>query len=192
MAVMTAADHLPPAAGQPAIDWGACLAQHQSWLRRVILARTGEPEVVEEVWQQIALAAIEQRWPLADPAKAAPWLHRIAVIASARYCRQAGRLRRLTRGLAAMQSFSERASPTGDPLALLLRRERLVITRRALLRLPPRDAEMLLLKYGERWSYRQIAVHLGITEKAVDCRLLRARDALRRELAALGIDEEES
>ena len=56
----------------------------------------------------------------------------------------------------------------------------------------PRDAEILLLKYGERWSYRQIAARLGVTEKAVDSRLLRAREALRLELAAVGIREEET
>jgi DNA-directed RNA polymerase specialized sigma24 family protein len=44
-----------------------------------------------------------------------------------------------------------------------------------------------VLKYGQRWSYRQIAAHLGITEKAVDCRLLRARERLRHELTDLGI-----
>ena len=72
-------------------------------------------------------------------------------------------------------------------MALLMRRERLELTRAALSRLPPRDAEILLLKYGERWSYRQIAERLGVTEKAVDCRLLRARAQLRSELALLGI-----
>ena len=55
-------------------------------------------------------------------------------------------------------------------------------------RLAGRDAEVLLLKYGERWSYRQIAERLGITEKAVDTRLVRARERLRQELIRRGID----
>jgi RNA polymerase sigma-70 factor (ECF subfamily) len=157
----------------------------------VILARTGEPQAVEEVWQQVALAALEQRWPLASAASVAPWLHRIAVIASARYLRQLGRGRRAVRGLAELQSTrGEGAAP--DPLLSLMRWERLTITRQAMLRLAPRDSEILLLKYGERWTYRQIAAHLGITEKAVDSRLLRAREQLRRELAILGIDQRES
>ena len=190
MAVMTTADD-SRTARCAAIDWSARLAANQSWLRRVIAARTGEPAAVDEVWQQVALAAIEQRWPLADPAKVG------AVAAPAgRDCRRSllppgragtavgaepgpGAGRRGVRGAAA------------DPLALLLRRERLALTREALGRLPASDAEILMLKYGERWSYRQIAEHLGITEKAVDCRLLRARERLRRELAASGIDENE-
>jgi RNA polymerase sigma factor (sigma-70 family) len=79
------------------------------------------------------------------------------------------------------------SAAAGDPLVLLMRRERLELTRQAMARLAPRDAEILQLKYGERWSYRQLAGHLGITEKAVDCRLLRARAQLRSELAQLGI-----
>jgi RNA polymerase sigma factor (sigma-70 family) len=182
LSVMTLAQPDPTADASPALDWGRILSEHEAWLRRVIVARTGEPRAVEEVWQQVALAAVEQRWPLADPAKAAPWLHRLAVIAAARYCRQ---------GLAALQSMNGSAAAS-DPLALLVRRERLELTRLAMSRLAPRDAEMLQLKYGERWSYRQLAEHLGITEKAVDCRLLRARAQLRSELALLGIEGDET
>jgi RNA polymerase sigma-70 factor (ECF subfamily) len=55
--------------------------------------------------------------------------------------------------------------------------------------LAPRDAEMLTLKYGQRWSYRQIAQRLGITEKAVDSRMQRAREKLRQQLTRLGIED---
>ncbi len=185
---MTAADPSPPATQSASIDWEGSLRLHEGWLRRVIAVRTGEPQAVEELWQQVTLAAIAQRWPLTDPAKVGPWLHRLAVVAAARYCRQLGRQRRAVRNLAEVQPAKCAAA---DPLRLLMRRERVELTRQALSALPPRDAEVLLLKYGERWSYRQIAEHLGITDRAVDSRLLRARELLRRELATLGIDEDE-
>ncbi len=35
----------------------------------------------------------------------------------------------------------------------------------ALERLPQECREMLMLKYTENWSYRQLAMHLGVTEK---------------------------
>jgi RNA polymerase sigma-70 factor (ECF subfamily) len=186
MAVMTAAD-LPPlvTADGAGLDWARSLTEHEPWLRRVILARTGEPQAVDEVWQQVALAAIEQRWPLTDASKAAPWLHRLAVVASARFRRQQGRARRAHAALADVRRCC--ASGPADPLGWLMRAERLDLTRQALLRLSGRDAEILLLKYGQRWSYRQIATRLGISEKAVDCRLLRARERLRQELTAMGI-----
>ena len=46
-----------------------------------------------------------------------------------------------------------------------------------------------MLKYGEQWSYRLIAERLGISEKAVDSRLMRARDRMRHELLELGFSE---
>jgi RNA polymerase sigma-70 factor (ECF subfamily) len=189
MAVMTAADQPPRGANGCVLNWAQSLAQHEPWLRRVISARTGESQAVEEVWQQIALAAVEQRWPLADATKVGPWLHRLAVVASARYRRQLGRGRKALAGWADVHRH--RGAALSDPLGWLVRQERLGLTRQALARLDGRDAEVLLLKYGERWSYRQIAEHLGITEKAVDCRLLRARERLRQELAAVGVKGED-
>ena len=188
MAVMNVADSSPPVAEHQPIDWREQLARHERWLRQVILARTGESGCVDEVWQQVSLAVVEQRWPLADPARVAPWLHRVAVVLSARYVRQLGRGRR---ALAAAGRLQQHRAGPADPLRLLMRSERLEITRRAMLQLPGRDAEILLLKYAHRWSYRQIAAHLGITEKAVDCRLLRARERLREILTSFGIDEED-
>jgi RNA polymerase sigma factor (sigma-70 family) len=185
MAVMTAADQPPRAANGCAVNWAQSLAEHRPWLARVIAARTGEAQAIEEVWQQVSLAVVEQRWPLADASKVAPWLHRLAVVASARYRRQLGRGRRALAGWADVRRHA--VAPPADPLGWLVREERLSLTREAMARLDGRDAEVLLLKYGERWSYRQIAEHLGITEKAVDCRLLRARERLRQQLAALGI-----
>ena len=41
----------------------------RAWLRTVVLARLGEPQAVDEVMQEVALAAVEQRSPLSDPEK---------------------------------------------------------------------------------------------------------------------------
>jgi RNA polymerase sigma-70 factor (ECF subfamily) len=171
-------------------DWGAALVAHESWLRTVILARTGEIQAVEDVFQRVALAAVEQAAPLIDPAKVAPWLHRLAVIHSARYRRTMGRERR------AMRSFNENRAHlsngcAGDVLGWLVARERHDQTRLALARLEGADVEVLMLKYGEKWSCRQIAERLGISEKAVDSRLTRARVRLRHELLASGIEGSE-
>ena len=59
--------------------------------------------------------------------------------------------------------------------------------RAAMSRLPKRDAEILMLKYNEDWSYQAIAEHLGISHSAVEARLHRARQRLRTELAALDV-----
>ena len=59
----------------------------------------------------------------------------------------------------------------------------------ALDRLTPRDAQILLLKYGENWNYHQIAEHLGVSHSAIETRLHRARTRLREELSRLDIEE---
>ncbi len=174
------------------IDWQSVLAQHERWLRTVIYARLGEPQMVDEVLQEVSLAAIRQQAPIHDPAKVAPWLYRLAVTHALLYRRKQGRRRKL------LDRYVQRFRPTEedkhspDPLGWLLADERSRLVRRALTRLPQRDAEILLLKYTEDWSYRQLARHLGTTESAVESRLHRARARMRSELEALEVIEAEA
>src|SRR5260370_26743889 len=103
------------------IDWGTCLAEHQGWLRSVILARTGEPQAVDEVWQEVSLAAVRQASPLHDAASAPAWLYRLTVVQSIRYRRQKARQRRLARTVSASNGHAPLAE---DPFQWLLRAER--------------------------------------------------------------------
>src|SRR5271166_6559586 len=77
------------------VDWGAALAVHQGWLRRVVASRLGEPQAVDEVMQDVALAAVAQRSPLQNPARVAVWLYRLAVRHVLIYRRKTGRQRSL-------------------------------------------------------------------------------------------------
>jgi RNA polymerase sigma-70 factor (ECF subfamily) len=175
---------------QPSIDWQAALGQHERWLRTIVLARLREPQAVDEVMQEVALAAVRQAAPLADPAKVAPWLYQLAVRQSLLYRRKCGRRRRLVDRYAEQGDHEPRGSRSpADPLGWLLAEERQALVRRALSQLPRRDAEILLLKYTENWSYHQIAAHLGIGHSAVEARLHRARARMRQELAALDVME---
>ena len=121
----------------------------------------------------------------------APWLYRLAVTCSLLHRRKQGRGRKL------IDRYAERRRPTesdrqGDPLDWLLAKERRGQIRLALTRVPKRDAELLLLKYTEDWSYRQLAQHLGVSESAIEARLHRARGRLRAELTALEVAEAET
>jgi len=171
--------------GAAGIDWPAALREHDRWLRTVVAARLGEPQAVDEVMQEVALAAVEQRAPLADPNKVAPWLYQLAVRQSLLYRRKQGRRRKLAERYAERRRPTEHDTRHPDPLGWLLSEERRDRVREAMARLPRRDAEILMLKYTEDWSYRELAKHLGISHSAVESRLHRARERLRRELAAL-------
>jgi len=171
------------------IDWQAALAEHDRWLRTVVFSRLGEPQAVDDVMQEVALAAVEQRAPLTDPAKVAPWLYRLAVVQSLLYRRKMGRRRKLTGRYAERYRPTEQDTREPDPLGWLLAEERRGKVREAITRLRRRDAELLMLKYTEDWSYRDLARHLGISESAVEARLHRARNRLREELASLEVVE---
>jgi RNA polymerase sigma-70 factor (ECF subfamily) len=167
------------------MDWQAALAQHERWLRTILAARLRDREAVEEVLQEVALAAVRQAAPLRDPAKAAPWLYRLAVRQVLLYRRKLGRRRKLTARLVERSPPCEHDPDAIDPLAWLLADERKRLLGQALALLAARDVEILLLKYTENWNYHQIAKHLGVSHSAVETRLHRARARLRTELAAL-------
>jgi RNA polymerase sigma-70 factor (ECF subfamily) len=173
------------------IDWPNVLGQHERWLRTVIFARLGGHEGVDEVLQEVSLAAVRQQAPLADQSKVSPWLYRLAVLQALLYRRRHGRQRKLLDRYAQRWRPTEFDSGMPDPLAWLLADERRQIVRQAVARLLPRDAEILLLKYTEGCNYHELAARLGISHAAVETRLHRARARLRKELTSLELIEVE-
>ena len=172
-----------------ALDWGATLAAHEGWLRRVVASRLNEPQAVEEVMQDVALAAVAQHSPLLNPARAAVWLYRLAVRHVLLYRRKTGRQRSLVDRYAARKADNPiDASPS--PLGWLVRDERQQLVQQALRRLPPRDAELLILKHAEGYGARELAERLGVAVATVETRLHRARHRLRAELADLAAEFE--
>jgi RNA polymerase sigma-70 factor (ECF subfamily) len=179
----------PPADEKPlpnrcaAIDWPRALTEHRPWLRAVVLARVGDSHAADDVLQEVALAVVRQGPRLYDNAKVAPWLYRVAVRQALIYRRKAGRRRKRHDALRREHETAPDDAGPRDPLQWLLSRERREVVRGALGRLDDRDAEILVLKYAEDWSYRQIAANLGVSESAVESRLHRARKKLRDALA---------
>jgi RNA polymerase sigma-70 factor (ECF subfamily) len=166
------------------LDWTLILSTHERWLRRVVSARVQEAQAVDEVMQEVALAAVAQQSPLVNPARVIGWLYRLAVRQSLVYRRKAGRHRALVGRYAQRCSRIEDASDT-SPLNWLLSDERQNLVRQALDRLLPRDVDLLNLKYAEGWSARELAERLSVKTAAVEARLHRARLRLRAELTAL-------
>ena len=188
-------DPTPPAGSDQLlarpVDWAAALQRHGRWLRRVILTRLGERQAVDEVMQEVSLAAVVSAAPpRLDGAQVGAWLYRVAVRQTLLYRRRSGRRRKLA------DAFARRASAGGDspdafdPLRWLVSAERADLVRQAMARLPHRDADVLMLKYAEQWSYRRLAEHFGTTESAIEARLHRARGRLRTELRRLKVNED--
>ncbi len=163
-----------------AINWTAALEQHGPWLRRVLCGRIGNRHEVEDLIQDIALAVFRKQDVLPeDPQRVAPWLYRLAVRQSINFHRKKGR-----KSNARPTSDLEVTDGQVEPLDWLLAIERRSAIQTAIEKLSPRDRDVLMLKYNENWSYRQLAQHLGIKEKTVEYRLMRARKRLRTLLIA--------
>jgi RNA polymerase sigma-70 factor (ECF subfamily) len=165
------------------IDWDAVLRSHGRWLRTILYSRLRDTDAVEEAMQELAVAAIRETAPVADVSKVGPWLYRVAIRQALLYRRKCGRRRGLTARYAERRPPTEHDPRSPDPLEWLLAEDRRRAVRAALENLPRRDAEILMLKYTEDWSYQQIADHLGTTTDAVESRLHRARRRLRAALA---------
>ena len=117
-------------------------------------------------------------------------MYRLAIHKTLMWRRTAGRRHKLNGRYAerVRRAAGDGAGGT-DPLDWLLLDERTALIRQALDRLPPRDAEILLLKYTENWSCRDLAAHLGQTEVVIESRLHRARQKLRQALTAFQVIE---
>ncbi|MDR1492104.1 MAG: RNA polymerase sigma factor [Planctomycetaceae bacterium] len=164
------------------IDWEAALRENESWLRSVIAAQAGEYAAIDEIWQNVSLAAVKQQSPLQNAMRVGAWLYQLAVRQSLLYRRTMGRRRKL------IERYAEHATPVSrsraeqNPLEFLLAEERHEQVRQALTTLTEEDREVLLLKYIHDWSYQKIAETLDATVCTVQSRLYRARQRLREAL----------
>ena len=166
------------------------MSTHHHWLRTAVLARLYDAHAADEVMQEVALAAARQA-DLPENGQLGAWLYRVAVRQALLYRRQRGREARRVRHYAAKCSAADRNDGvTRDPLRWLLTDEEAQLVQTALDRLVARDREVLLLKYTEDWNCRQLAERLGVSITAVETRLHRARERLRRELASLDVTGE--
>jgi hypothetical protein len=68
---------------QPSIDWQMALSQHDRWLRTIVLARLREPQAVDEVMQEVALAAVKQAAPISRGCISSRSASRCCIAASA-------------------------------------------------------------------------------------------------------------
>lgn len=161
------------------------LASHEGWLKSVIAARLGSAQETEDVFQEVHVAAIQQKAPLRKAESVASWLYQIAVRQVLQFRRTAGRQRK--RIAQAIELEVTKPDSAADPLSWLLSTERRDLIRLGLQQLKDDDRELLMLKYVEGWSYQRIAERTDRTDRAVECQVRRARDRLRIHLVKLNV-----
>lgn len=159
------------------VGWSSCWRDQRSWLRSVALARLGDREAVDEVLQNVAVAALTAEQRATPILHWGPWLYRVVVRQCLLFRRQRGRQRRLHTYQPDVGDEQTHAAPSA--LEWLLAHERQSRVQQGLAQLPHGDAELLMLKYVERWSYGQMAESLGVSHSTIESRLHRARRRLR-------------
>ncbi len=157
--------------------------ENESWLRTVVRSRVNEPDAVEDIMQNIALALVRQRDTLHEIRQMGAWLYQVAVKQVLMYRRTRGRRRRFEDRLAnGDPSDVTLAEPLG-PVDRVLAAEKQQHVRDAMSELDELDRQILMLKYSEGWTYGQLSEHMGVKEDTVEYRLAKAKKKLRRLLA---------
>jgi RNA polymerase sigma-70 factor (ECF subfamily) len=152
---------------------------HQERLLRLCERLLGDPEEARDAAQEVFLKAYRNAADVRPQGQVYTWLYRIAV----NHCLNKLRRRKLVRFLRweSRDAREEEGAPAfdppdaaADPAAALTARRRWQATRRALAALPEGQRAVVVLVRFEGLSYRQAASVLGITEGAVESRLVRA------------------
>lgn len=164
----------------------AVYLENESWLRTVVRSRVQETEAVEDIMQNIALALVRQREVLRDIGQLGAWLYQVAVRQVMMYRRTTGRRRNFENRLLQQAGPADAETAHLDPVASVLAAERQESVRAAVQQLDELDRQVLMLKYVEGWTYRQLAEMLGVTEDTIEYRLLKSRKRLKTLLKQQG------
>lgn len=157
--------------------------EHESWLRTVVRSRISEADAVEDIMQNIALALVRHRESLPEIRQIGAWLYQVAVKQVLMYRRTRGRRRKFEDKLALGAAAELGSAEPLEPVERVLAAEQQEQVRAAMQDLDELDRQILMLKYSEGWSYRQLAEHLGVKEDTIEYRLTKARKKLRQLLS---------
>jgi RNA polymerase sigma-70 factor (ECF subfamily) len=156
-------------------DFDACFHAHYPRIARVVARIVGETGPAED----IAVEAFWKLWrtPAAHGENAGGWLYRTAVRLGLNHLR--GSRRR--------DNYERQAgtpSPALTPEELHAAAQEREQVRRVLAVLPPRDAELLLLR-SHGFSYDELAAAIDVKPGSVGTLLSRAQQAFRKEYLRL-------
>ncbi len=177
---MSASSKFRQANSSSTIDWSRVWDDHGRWLKAILISRVRDRELADELFQEMALVVSRnpQSWPDLD--KVAPWLYRVAIRQFQLYRRKQARdqLQPVSLDQANLVS-TEMIQSDEQPLDWMLAMEARQQLRESLEQVSAQEREILMLKHGMQWSYREIADRLGISQDKVIYRIARAREKLR-------------
>jgi RNA polymerase sigma-70 factor (ECF subfamily) len=166
-------------AARPSFD--QLVAEHRGYVARLCYRLLGWRCDVEDVVQDVFVAALRGLPRFRHESSLATWLTRLTINA----CRSHGRRRRLRLRLWLETPGRRPPRPDQPAGAGLANAERIERIRQAVRRLPQKYREVVVLRYLEELSVPEVAAVLSLAPNAVEVRLSRGRKRLKESLAEL-------
>ncbi len=135
----------------------------------------------DDLVQDVLVAALAKRASFRGDAKLETWITRIAVNTCRAHARKHWIRRKLFAAWAERRSSEARQSSTADDAAV--GDEQATLVREAVAQLPTKNREAIVLCYLQGMTPAEAAEALGATRGAVEVRLSRGREQLRKLLA---------
>lgn len=154
---------------------------HQGRVAALARRLLGWPDDVDDVVQEVFVAALGGLKRFRGEAALATWLAAITVNA----CRKHRRRRLLWLRFLGGAATQSRATSTESPEPAAARNERSDRVRHAVRRLPAKYREVVVLYYLEQMPVADLCRVLGISRSAAEARLYRARVRLKDSLAGI-------
>lgn len=174
------AELMQAAAGGDRRSFGVLVGRHGARALRVALRVLGDTAEAEEVAQEAFLRAWNAAASFdADRARFTTWLHRIVLNLAIDRARR--RAQASFTGLAEAAAVTD---PQPGPEAAALATAARAALAAALASLPPRQRAAIALAYEQELSGAESAAAMGISERALEGLLRRARQFLRERLGA--------
>jgi RNA polymerase sigma-70 factor (ECF subfamily) len=151
------------------------VAGHQERVANLVRRLLGWRDDIEDVVQDVFVAALQNLAKFRGEARLSTWLYRIAV----NQCRRHRRRRFLRLRLWQPVTPAGIAASARPVDAEAGRCESLAEVRAAVAKLPPRDREVIVLRHLEELSIEALADVLRLRPNAVEVRLNRARARLK-------------
>ncbi len=159
--------------------FGELVRRHGPLVLGVCRRVLGEVHEAEDAFQATFLVLARDARKIRRRHSLSSWLHSVAYRVALRAARKRSH---------PMDQLLDDLAAAGDPvLESIARRHEERMVDEELHRLPDKDRESLTLRYLEDLSHAEIAAALQISVAAVEGRLKRARDRLRRQLLQRGI-----
>jgi len=159
--------------GEPSAELPQLIARHLDWVYSLCRRSVRDPELAEDITQDVFLILIKKAARLPHGANMSGWIFN-----TVRYCCNNALRNQRTRRRHELAAAQIRSEPAATEVPM--RDEELIpLLDEQLARLGQADRTALLLRYYERRSLRDVGNVLGISEEAAKKRVQRAVEKLR-------------